>query len=124
MLKPSPRLTLQYLKDCGHDQVKVPHDSIVGYLEDGSVSVGVDGGDHLRLLYPGNVLKLPGYPEGEVEGWSHRDAGEADMKLLGEPAIVGRKRSRAAEGTPDCPRQVFREAKVLLLPESSPGGDD
>src|SRR5439155_1361567 len=86
-------LTLQYLQYGWHDLVQVSHDSVVSDLEDGSVFVGVDSGNHLRLLYPRNVLKLPRYPEGKVEGWSHSDAGEADVKLL-------------------------------LRPESPPGGDD
>src|SRR2546427_1132616 len=87
MLKPN--LTLQYLQYGGYDLIQVPENSIVSDLEDGSVPVRVDSGNHFRLLYPSNVLKLPRYPEGKVEGWFYRDAGEADMKLLGEPTIVG-----------------------------------
>ena len=67
---------------------EIADDAVVGYFEDRSILVFVDGDDALRALHTDEMLDGSADADGEVEFGCDGLAGAADLALHGEPAIV------------------------------------
>src|SRR2546427_578873 len=83
--RPSPS-PLQELLELGaqerHHLEEVPHDPVVGDLENRGLGVLVDGADHLGGPHPGQVLDGPRDPEAQVELGRDGPSGLSDLVAM------------------------------------------
>src|SRR4051812_49783948 len=84
-------------RERGNDLEHVPHDAVVGDLEDRRLLVLVDGDDRLRGAHPGEVLDGARDADGDVQVGAHDAARLADLVAVRPPAVVGH-RARCADG--------------------------
>src|SRR5262249_27486559 len=88
---------LDRLGERRHHLEQVPHDAVVGHLEDGCVAVLVDRHDAPRRGHAGEVLHRSRDADGDIELRAHRLAGLTHLVAVRPPARV-HDRARRADG--------------------------
>src|SRR2546430_16163274 len=68
----SPMELLDLFGELGDDLEQIPHDPVIGHLEDRRVFVLVDGHDDFGRAHPGEVLDRPRNADRDVQGRAHR----------------------------------------------------
>ena len=116
-------LSLELLCELGDGVEEISDEAVVSDLEDGGISVGVDGDDDLRVLHASNVLNRAGEADGEVEVGGDDLAGLADLHVVGAEAGVDNG-AGGADGGLEGGSELVEKLEVLLVLEATAAGDD
>src|SRR5262245_27968497 len=85
------RMDVELLHGLGerrHDLEQVPHQAVVGHLEDGGFGVLVDRDDATRRRHAGEMLDGAGDADRDIELRRHGLAGLPDLLGMGSPSRV------------------------------------
>src|SRR5438128_742935 len=82
----SPMELPDLFRESRHDFEEIPHDPVVGNLEDRRVLVLVDGHNDLRRAHAGEVLDRARDADSDVERGAHRLAGLAHLVRVWPPS--------------------------------------
>src|SRR4029453_11975861 len=107
----------------GHDLEEIPHDAVVGNLEDRGFLVLVDRNDGLAVLHAGEMLDRAGDADGDIEVRRHHLAGLADLVVVGHVARVDGGAAGAKAGT-KLVGQGLEHLEVLAACQATAARDD
>src|SRR5882724_9515082 len=107
----------------GHDLEQIPHDAVIGHLEDRSFLVLVDRHNGLRILHAGKMLDRAGDADGDIEVGRHHLAGLADLVVVRH--VAGIDRGTAGPQTrAERVGELLEDLEVLAAGEATAARDD
>lgn len=103
----------EFFDERGESFFVVADDAEVGFLEDVSFGIAVDGDDTFGARAAGEMLGSAGYADGDVEAGTHHVAGLADFKFFGHPAFIAGN-AAGSDGSSEDLSQVLKELKSFF----------
>ena len=114
---------LQLARHLRHCFEEIGDEAVVCNLEDGSLSVFVDGHDDLAVLHAGQVLDGTADADGNIKLRRDNFARLSNLQVVGNEAGVDGS-TRRADGSADLVSKGIQQLKVLAVLQPAPTRND